>query len=260
MVVFARPAVAACLLLMLAVAPVSAQSIGLIMTAGEITRNDPRHDEHENYDEYHFSASVADLVRIEVIGLEGFDPKVSVEQVGGYYRASNDDIDIANNRNALINARVPAAGDYVVRVAGSSGHRGRYQLMVSRRGWGAGTIIEPAHYPNEVLPSDDLRMEQTGHLGPSNPLWNGAYYRDYYVTLPQGDRHVLTLQSNDFDAYLAVFDAADLTRPLAENDDSGDSLDSYLEFTPPHDGNFVVRVSEVDRFAGDYLLEVDGGS
>jgi hypothetical protein len=75
-----------------------------------------------------------------------------------------------------------------------------------------------------------------------------------------GSRVRIDLHSDDFDAYLGAFDSA--CNLLAEDDDSGGSLDSRLDMTYPSNGTLILAVTECCDGGfqgggnGSYLLTV----
>ena len=80
---------------------------------------------------------------------------------------------------------------------------------------------------------------------------------EHRVNLEAGRRYTITADSEAFDTYLR------LLRPgseevIVENDDSGESLNSRLNFTPPTSGEYVVRVSSFSPGGtGAYNLRVE---
>ena len=80
----------------------------------------------------------------------------------------------------------------------------------------------------------------------------GYRYEDYLVTARTGQRLEATLQSTDFDAFLAIFgDEATAGEPLASDDDGmGGGSDSRLRFTPANDGRYVLRARTLSGLEG----------
>ena len=65
-------------------------------------------------------------------------------------------------------------------------------------------------------------------------------YDDHRVRLEAGRRYRLTAESDDFDTILRL--SGPNGDPLAENDDSGDSLNSRITYAPEQSGEYVLRV------------------
>ena len=80
---------------------------------------------------------------------------------------------------------------------------------------------------------------------------------EHRVNLEAGRRYSITANSDAFDTYLRLLPPGS-EEPVAENDDSGDSLNSRINFTPPTSGEYVVRVSSFSPGgAGAYNLRVE---
>ena len=80
---------------------------------------------------------------------------------------------------------------------------------------------------------------------------------EHRVNLEAGRRYSITANSEAFDTYLRLLPAGS-EEPLAENDDSGDSLNSRINFTPTTSGEYVIRVSSFSPGGtGAYNLRVE---
>ncbi len=80
---------------------------------------------------------------------------------------------------------------------------------------------------------------------------------EHRVQLEAGRRYAISATSDAFDTYLRLLPPGS-EEPVAENDDSGDSLNSRINFTPPTSGEYVVRVSSfAPGGTGDYNLRVE---
>jgi len=80
---------------------------------------------------------------------------------------------------------------------------------------------------------------------------------EHRVNLQAGQRYSISASSDAFDTYLRLLPAGS-EEPVAENDDSGDSLNSRINFTPATSGEYVVRVSSfTPGGVGAYNLRVE---
>jgi hypothetical protein len=80
---------------------------------------------------------------------------------------------------------------------------------------------------------------------------------EHRITMEAGRRYSISADSEAFDTYLRLLRPGS-EEPLAENDDSGDSLNSRISFTPPTSGEYVVRVSSfAPGGVGAYNLRVE---
>ncbi len=64
---------------------------------------------------------------------------------------------------------------------------------------------------------------------------------DYTFTASEGDALVISLVSDEFDAYLYLLDADG--GELARNDDGGDGLNSLINFIVPEDGEYIIQAA-----------------
>lgn len=97
-------------------------------------------------------------------------------------------------------------------------------------------------------------------------------YHIHLYAATEGERVVITLLSDDFDAYLLLGDAVetiddegavfgprrDIDGALATDDDGGGGRNARLEFTFPHTGIYYIVVNAFAKDeAGDYVLRVE---
>ena len=81
---------------------------------------------------------------------------------------------------------------------------------------------------------------------------DGAYMDRYTFTLATARTVTINLTSDDFDAYLYLFNAQGAI--IAQNDDAGTSLDSRISLSLPA-GTYSIGASAFDEFeAGQYTL------
>jgi hypothetical protein len=80
-------------------------------------------------------------------------------------------------------------------------------------------------------------------------------YDVYRLRATAGQRLEFTLRSEDFDAYLAVYEEG-LDEALATDDDGlGDGTDARLRFTAPKDGDYLLHARTLSGLeGGDYTL------
>jgi hypothetical protein len=100
----------------------------------------------------------------------------------------------------------------------------------------------------------------SGELQASDPRGSeeASRHDDYRVQLRAGERVRISLDSEAFDPIVQVFRAGAMDEPVAENDDSGESLNSRLSFAAPADGAYVVRVLSFDPAqTGAYTLRAE---
>ncbi|HWT11745.1 MAG TPA: hypothetical protein VN231_03240 [Allosphingosinicella sp.] len=81
-------------------------------------------------------------------------------------------------------------------------------------------------------------------------------YDEHAVRLEAGQRYRISVESEAFDPVAQLYRAGE-DEPVAENDDSGASLNSRISYAPPSGGDFVLRVIGFSADArGAYTAEV----
>lgn len=166
--------------------------------------------------------------------------------------AENDDG--GGGLNSRINFTPPETGDYVVRVTSfSPGGVGDYRLQVA-----------PAS-PMPALLTRPTRTERAqwrvyqGDLGAADAMEDGRRYDDYELRLAAGRSAMIHLEGqNGLDPMLRVYSLAGRGgEALAENDDAAGSTASFILFTPPEAGTYVVRVTSFgENVTGGYRLRI----
>lgn len=70
---------------------------------------------------------------------------------------------------------------------------------------------------------------------------NDIRYDEHRFRLEAGRRYRVSASSDDFDTLIRLYQAGE-TEPVAENDDSGDSLNSRITYTPEESAEYVLRI------------------
>ncbi|NJR16292.1 MAG: hypothetical protein HC785_11620 [Calothrix sp. CSU_2_0] len=133
-----------------------------------------------------------------------------------------------------------------------SGQLGNYQIKV---------IKEPNN-----LPSIELGQELKDISLNDNDLNYDGYQSDYYIKEYQldlnglilGEAIQINLNSNEFDAYLEIYDAKTRSLILSDNDSGANnisSLNSRIMFYPESGKNYILRVTTFSvKEAGEFTL------
>ncbi len=193
---------------------------------GTITDRDPESDENEGrYDAYLLRATAGQRVAIS-LDSDAFDSMLRIGRMeGGSFieDASNDD-GAGNGLNSYLVFTAPRAGDYVIRTSpfGSDG-TGAYTLKIED---GPPPLVAT---PIEIGATVDGRLSDSDGRND-----NGARARAYSFTAAAGQRIDATLNSDDFDAYLELFDAAG--QSIAQDDDGGEKGTNARLITTLKDG------------------------
>lgn len=168
---------------------------------------------------------------------------------------ATDDDGLGEGTDSRLRFTPTEDGRYVLRARTLSGlEGGAFTLALSER--------PPA--PRAPRPTG-IRVGQTrsGALAPNDPESDeGTRFDGYSVSLRAGQRVVVTLKSDDFDPVVSMGRATGSAfNELARNDDGGgDGLNSYLVFTAPETGSYIVRASSLGVAGlGDYVLALAEG-
>lgn len=115
----------------------------------------------------------------------------------------------------------------------------------------AGTALAQSALQDQIV--------QNGRLQTSDPQVDGAFYDCYAIDAQAGDAWTITLQSEDFDSYLAIGSGSSCGRSMSvfgTNDDGdGIGLNSRLSYSFDYSGRYLVRVTSLgDGDTGRYTI------
>lgn len=210
---------------------------------------------------WELNARAGQSLTVDVIS-DAFDTRLHVVGPGLSETLTQDDG--GNGCNSRLTFTALENGTFrLVASSASSRETGTYTLRVSDR-----PGPPPTHDCGEAdpsallaLPLDGRQLEMgsvgTGRLGPSSTtVQEGRPAEAWALVGRPGERVVVLLQSDDFDAYLYM------TGPgldgVLTDDDSGGSLDSRLEVTLPTAGPYrVVAAALSSGGSGAYTVRVE---
>ncbi|MFN3353924.1 MAG: hypothetical protein ACK4Z5_09980 [Brevundimonas sp.] len=102
------------------------------------------------------------------------------------------------------------------------------------------------------------QVVQNGRLQTTDPRYDGSYYDCYAIDARAGDTWTVTLQSEDFDSYLAIGSGSNCgsMNVFGTNDDGeGIGLDSRLSYSFDYSGRYLVRATSLgDGDTGRYTI------
>ena len=91
-------------------------------------------------------------------------------------------------------------------------------------------------------PAPDRPWSAEGRIEDADSKDENDYrYDEHRFRLEAGRRYRISAGSDDFDTLIRLYQSGE-TEPVAENDDSGDSLNSRITYTPEETADYVLRV------------------
>src|SRR5262249_5484589 len=89
---------------------------------------------------------------------------------------------------------------------------------------------------------------------PRDPIFNNSRAKFYEVELAEGMLYQIDLASNDFDAFLRIFDKNGTQ--LAFDDDSGGDLNARLYSIAPAKATYRISATSLDGKTGNYNFTI----
>lgn len=221
-----------------------------VTVQGEIGEEDPRDARNRGYDAYAFTGVEGRRVRI-VMRSGDFDTYLSIGSADGeFVELAGDDDGLGQGTDSRLSFTLPSDGGYVVRAQPlTATGKGLYSLEL--------TDLGPAPRPGSLLVGETAR----GTLSETDSTADdGSHYDAYRFQAKSGETLVITMVSNDFDAFLILGRESDTGRfsVLASDDDGLSDTHARLEWTAPGDGVYVIRAgSYAQREEGDYALRIE---
>ena len=197
-------------------------------------------EDNSFFDLYSFEGKAGQQITIEMKS-EEIDPYLIL--LGPNQRDIAQDDDGAGSKNARITVRLPADGTYTL-VANSyeASESGAYTLELKAS----------ATEPSRAILQEEGALVAGGPVLPSD----NSLYREYTFEGRAGQSVAISLESTDFEPYVAIIGPND--RLLAQNDEGSDSTkNAFLIVTLPATGRYRVMVNAYDASGrGRYTLTV----
>lgn len=208
------------------------------------------------FNSYVFEGRQGQRIAVEMRS-QDLDPYLIVLSEGNDSLYLEDD-DSAGEYNARVETILPEDGSYII-IANSfsGGEEGNYDLRLSELD---GTnAVTPPTATDSIAPNGDgsFILRQDGSLTPGDSIApDGTLYDQFTFEGQAGQTVTVTIESDEFDTYLAVVDEAGSL--LAENDDSNpNTTNSEVTVTLPNTGTYLVIVNGYSRAdQGAYTLTV----
>ena len=219
-------------------------------------------DGQYRFEDYRFTARAGQRLEA-VMRSDAFDTYLEVFRAGQEEAEdgpfASDDDGLAEGTNSRLRFAAPADGEYTLRARTLSGiEGGAFSLSLAER--------PPA--PRAPRPTG-IRVGRpvSGSISSTDPEDDetGLRYDAYAFRARAGQRFAIAMKSQDTESLDPVVKVGRMDHgnfvELAQNDDAGDGgLDSFLVFTAPSSGEFIIRATPLGAESeGDYSLSLDVG-
>lgn len=229
---------------------------------GQLTAEDTKVDSEDLgqfvYDTYAIQAR--DGQRLEVtMRSDDFDAYLEAYQGSDEGEAiAFDDDGLGEGTNSRLRFTADS-GTYIIRARTLGGlEGGDYVIQVTDRG-----AAPRAPRPTAIRVGGDVDGAISSRSPTEEDGMSGEYaYNAYSFRARAGERVAITLDSDDFDPIVRVgrMSRGGAFEELAQNDDGPNGLNSYLVFTAPSNGEYVIRTAPLDGSTeGDYELGLAEG-
>lgn len=212
---------------------------------GRLTERSGEDDDGNRFDLYRVRLNQGDRIAVR-LNSDDFDAYLSVgKSRNGVYEelTTNDDSD---GLNSYLVFTASESGEFDIRARSVSGKaEGRYTLNVENG------PPRPAAIPLTVGEAVTGRIDDKS---PENTSGGRSVY--YTLSVRGGEAYEISLNSDDFDTFLEVFDAYD--QSVDSDDDSGGDLNSLLRLHPKEDAVFTIEARPLSSGnTGDFEIKVE---
>lgn len=227
-------------------------------TAGRLGPQSALLTDGSSFDAYTFEGRAGETVEISMETTD-FDAFLALGIFGSDSVVAKDD-DSGNNSDALIVARLPRTGRYVV-LANSYGRdaAGAYSLGIRA---GLPSVATPTILGRSAS-NQRVQLGQTvnGNLAAATEsMQDASPFQVWYFEGRAGQRITVNMRSADFDNYLHI-GRVGAKQPLANDDDSGGGTNARLSVTLPEAGTYAIIANSLrPNGRGPYTLEVRDGT
>jgi predicted nucleic acid-binding Zn-ribbon protein len=225
---------------------------------GELSSADPVLEDDTHYDVWRFRGQAGHVYSV-ALRSDDFDAYLAVGAVAG---TDCDDCvtddDGAGGTDSQVEFRAPSDGTFEIRANSlMAGETGAYTVELRELG-------EREERTDAEVEATRIGLDEAvrGDLSESDPqAEDDSFYDLYSYRGRAGETITITLQSEDFDAFLSVgtLEGGEL-QVMESNDDGDDGTDSELRVTLPETGEYVIRANSLmGGETGAYTLRVTRG-
>ena len=214
-----------------------------------------RGDDAYRYDDYRVQLRAGQRLQAELRSSD-FDAFLAIYAEGrtsGEPLATDDD-GAGSGMNARLRFTPESDGAYIVRARAYSGlASGAYTLALSER------VLPRQPRPGRISVGGDVSGRLTSGDAEDE---DGKTFDAYAFRASAGERVAVLLESDDFDALVRIgrMVGGAFVQSAQNDDGAGKGLNSYLIFTAPQAGEYVIQATSVGGDAeGDYRLSLEEG-
>lgn len=216
--------------------------------AGQLAERDEPVNDRGRFRAYRFNATQGQRLLVTAES-DDFDTYVTVgRQVGPVLDELKSDDDGGDDTNSRMRFTAPRTGPYLLLVQ-SFAEDGVGSFNVSLQtapaaSTGGTRALSPGATEEGTLAETDNEDDETGR-----------FYDQYTFRGRAGQRIQVTMESEDFDAYLSLGQLRDGEwNGLETDDDGGEGTNSRLRYVIPADGEYVIRATSFTEATGGYTL------
>lgn len=223
---------------------------------GELTAENETTPDGQPFRPYIIELKEGEMIRVRLDALDEdgtLDPYLMlVDGTAPNAEVLRANDDRAGSTNSELRFQAPRDGTFVIRAAGLGPEDyGRFELSV------AAIVPTPVPAPTPIT----LGTPVEGTLSADDPVTDveGTTFDRYVFEAQAGERYVITLSSDDFDAFVMAGPEGTDPEGWASDDDGGGTLNSRLVYEVETAGRQVIRVSALGDGAaeGSYRVKVE---
>ena len=223
--------------------------------AGRLDATDPKLDDDSHYDVYVYRGRPGEAIVVTMRSSD-FDAYLAGGTMAGASLDQDDsDDDGAGGTDARMSVTVGPTGLYAIRANSlESDVTGAYTLMIQATAGAGNTAAGGVR----TIRAGEVA---NGRLAASDPrLSDDSYYHAYRLSGAAGEKFLITLTSDDFDAFLRWGrDSGGSFESLEYDDDSAGGTNARLEVTLASAGTYTIHANSYGADAtGAYTLSVEG--
>ncbi len=233
---------------------------------GELVAADGKLDDQSHFDDYSYTLRRGDRITV-TLRSDDFDAFLHVGRrtADGALENNQTDDDGGGGTDARVTYTADRDGPVTIRVNTlGADETGGYTLELETGGAAPSPSDENVSSDGGGGPATGLIALQLGRpvrgeLAQGDAVMDdGSFHDDYTYRARRGERLVIRLESDDFDAVLAVAGVADGAENPVMDDDGGGGTNSRVEYTAQSDGMLLIRANTLAAGeTGHYTLVVE---